>query len=58
MPSAVGDDGGAAVIDQPLAVLGHQAVVDGEVGVELGQGGGHDALPLNAHDDCGLIGIP
>jgi hypothetical protein len=30
-------------------VLGHDAVVDGEVGVELGEGGGHDALPLDAH---------
>jgi hypothetical protein len=31
-------------------VICHQAVIDAEVGVELGEGGGHDALPLNAHD--------
>jgi hypothetical protein len=38
-----------------LAVLGHQGVVDAEVGVELGQCGGHDALPLDTHGGGVLV---
>ena len=50
---AVDDDGGATAFDEPFAMLRHQGVVDGHVGVELREGGGHDAFPSDAHDGAG-----
>lgn len=51
------DDGGAVVLDQPLAMLGHDAVVDAKIGVELRECRGHDALPLNAHNRGCIVGL-
>jgi hypothetical protein len=47
----VNHDGGTAVFDQPFSVIGHDAVIDAKVGVKLGKCCGHDALPLDAHND-------
>lgn len=44
------DDGGAAIFDEPFAVVSHQTVVDAEVFVKLREGGGHDAFPVDFHN--------
>ncbi len=46
------DEAGAAVFDEPLAVLGDEGVIDAEVGMKGRGDGGNDAGPVHV-SGCG-----